>query len=321
MRRPSPSLEGGLLGWVIFPLRKRAASSELPLEAAGRQDHALLRPDQDLLPAVLRAEADDAVLLLNQLVRAHLEHRLDLPIQERLEQVADEGGAVADEALLVALRQELEGEAERLGEDAPVGRLGHRHRGRAEHRALAELVLVSAEIVGVEEARIERAAAGLPALELGVVVGVAGDGLEAERGALFEVADDRRGRVEEALDEPRVAPPVGETEGVRQRLLARVGDADLGHVVVVRDPEHAAGDGGRPADLRRLLHEEDLGACVVGGDRRHEAGPAAPDDQDVGLVRVASLALEEHVSPRALFRRGRSGLRRASRRRRGWSRR
>ena len=58
---------------------------------------------------------------------------------------------------------------------------------------------------------------------------------------------------------------------------------------MVGDPGGAGGDAGGAADELPGLHDEDSRPLLRGGERRHQAGAAGPDDGDVHLVGDALL--------------------------------
>ena len=295
---PVALVAGGAVGMGEHAAEELRRERPVPLEAARRENDPAPCAHEELLSLVLDAYPRDTPFLHHELTSDMLEARLDLAVEESLEELSRERAAVTDEALAVPLSEELERELQRLGEDAPVRRLGHGHRGHPEDGTASQTLLPRAEIVRVEEARIERAPSGFAAGELGVIIGIPRECLEAEWRLGLDPRDHRRCGVDETLDQRVVGAPVGQAFHVGQRLGARVFDADFGEVVVVRHPDDAARDGRRPADEARLLEEHDARARGVGCEGGGHPGGARAEGQHVGL-QVPSLLLLEPVHRRS----------------------
>src|SRR5262249_32773562 len=69
-----------------------------------------------------------------------------------------------------------------------------------------------------------------------------------------------------------------------QRRVAIIRDAELVHVVVVGDPDHAARHGRGAAQVLALLEHGHRGAGVARVQRRRQPCASRPDDDDVELV-------------------------------------
>ena len=82
---------------------------------------------------------------------------------------------------------------------------------------------------------------------------------------------------------------------VRDRLVAGVGDAEVGEVLVQRDPRHAARDRRRPAEQVGLLQQQHLGAPVVGEDGGGQAGRAGAENDDIDHLVPGGWAARDHM--------------------------
>ena len=103
----------------------------------------------------------------------------------------------------------------------------------------------------------------------------------AEGGVLLDVAGDVGAGLEELLDQVVVEDLVATLAvDVAPGLVQVVVDLQLlGREAVVGDPGGAGGDAGGAADELAGLHDEDARALLGGGERRHQAGTAGPDDR------------------------------------------
>jgi hypothetical protein len=148
--------------------------------------------------------------------------------------------------------------------EADVGEIDRERRDAG--RPFAQAI----EVVG---GRDERAAAtGLPARQLGPVVGESGRDLEAHAAVGLDEVEHPRTRPHERLDHFVVHGAVG----LRTQITQRVGLSQFatGRTVMGGDPHDAAGHRGGAAHRRRLL--EDLHRRP--GDRCRQSGcqPRAP---------------------------------------------
>jgi hypothetical protein len=165
---------------------------------------------------------------------------------------------------------------------------------RAEHhpedgqlgKGRRQLLDARAELPAVERAGDHRAPAGLPPRRFGVVVRKDGRHVELHAGLLGEEID-RLGPVgQEGVD-------AGGVE-MRGRLVLQVGacragrldDALLGGQAGPGDPQPAARAGGRAAEARLLVHDQDLQALGGRGDRRGHAGRSGSDHEDIALEQL-----------------------------------
>ena len=150
----------------------------------------------------------------------------------------------------------------------PLG-IDLQHGGGEEDRVglVVDAIGPGPELLEGEEVVVEGAATfGLSAGVFGVVVGVALENVQGDRGVLLHVAQHLGAGVDQGLDELVVHHPEGEGVQVGEGVLARILDAGLGHVVVVGEPEHTAGEGGRAAHGLGALEHGHLGAAVGGED-------------------------------------------------------
>lgn len=196
-----------------------------------------------------------------------------------------------------AAEAEQPGHAVRVpGDEAQpaVVRLGDRdaQRGRAVGRF--EVGEFLAEQPPVEWHGLDRSSGSAAARSFGVVVGVARHPLEPQgRGPL-----DERDHLGPPLEEG--VPQLGRDDvahdgfEVGTRLLGgvRIAPPAVGRLqhLVVRDPDPAAGPGGRPAELRGLLQHDGPQALFGGGERGGHPGGAAADHDHVVLA-VRGLAV------------------------------
>ena len=227
--------------------------------------------------------ADHGAVLDEQLAPGARRPRLDAAVEAGPQQPAGERLAAA--ALVAhAAALELLGRR-RLGHRLAERRLAHRDVRIGEVRRRRDPVGPLAELVERVDRALQRAAAtGAAAGELGVVVGHAGHGVELHRRLGLEQLDHLGAGVDVGLDEPLLEHVARQRHDVRRcALLAAVGDADLGHVRVVRDPHLTARPRRRAADLVGLLEHRDAGPALVRGDRRRQAGGAGAQHHHVEL--------------------------------------
>ena len=89
---------------------------------------------------------------------------------------------------------------------------------------------------------------------------------------LLEPGDDGGAAVDEGLDQLGPTSAGAEAQAVGQGLRPAVLGADIGHVMVLRDPDPPAGHRGGPAHILGPLQDRDPRAGVVGADGGHQGG-------------------------------------------------
>ena len=145
----------------------------------------------------------------------------------------------------------------------------------------------------VEGRGVERAAVGGTAGQVGLVVGegqhaargvASSGGAEAQRRLRLEEARGLRGGGDEGLEQRRVGAAERERAQVGERLLGRVRQLQVTHVVVVGQPGDAAGDCRGASEAVRALEQQHRAALAEldgGADGGAQAGRARSDDDDV----------------------------------------
>ena len=236
----------------------------VPLEAAAGDDHGLARAHEEGRALALGPHPHDrAVAVEDELARSRGRMQGNLAVERSLQQRAHERLSVAAQVARAPRRQLVRvqpREADRV-------RLQHGHGiggrvGMAVDARRPRPQLLEREEVVVERAPAPRLAARI----LRVVVGIAREDVHGEGRALLQVAQHLRRGVDEGGDQLGVHGAEREGVEVGEGVLARIGDARRGHVVVVRNPEHAAGDGAAPAHRGRALQQDRLGPVVAGED-------------------------------------------------------
>ena len=264
----------------------------VPLEAAGRDDHAASGTHLDRNPRAagrLEPDARDPASVPQQLDRAHAGTRLDTAVQAGLEQRADQSlpgpPLVADLAPL-----KLRG-IDALRGAAAQGCLAHRDVA-GKLRPHRDPLAPAAELDEREQGALQRPAPSwLGAGVLGLVVGKVLDDLEPDRRVLLQPGHRFGAGVDERRGQVHVDEAIGQGFEVGQRLLPAVVDTELGHVRVHRNPHHAAGPGARAADRIGLLEQPHAGALGGGPDGGTEGRRAGSQDDDIERFHRGSLAI------------------------------
>ena len=253
-----------------------ADQAGVALEASGGQDDAAGRPHLPVtVRAALEADPDDAALLDDEVGRPAGGDDPHAPVEQSLEQGAEQPPPQSLEAARRPALLLLGGQEAGAAAD---GRLADVHRAADAEEAVRPV----ADLIEREQLRLGRApSAGLPAGELGVVVGVAGHQAHPQRGARLDPLQHRVDGLEERLGHLRVDQVVGQRLEVRPRLRHAVLHAVLALQPVGRQPGDAAGERRRAAQQVALLVDLDPGAGVGGGQRRQQPGAAAAQHDDV----------------------------------------
>jgi hypothetical protein len=271
-----------------------------PGDASGRKDHGSARAQQAFLLAIVDNDARDARRRQLHAFDAHRCQQIDVQVAQRpqlacRQRVAEiqAGASVRAQALAHVPR----GQPGRVPEGArrTADAAQRRQVRTADHHAPEEHELrqritqqreVGSEQSAFEGHRLEHAAAGRGAGQVRVVVRVAQDRLEPHRGVRFEEAQGFVASLEEGLHARIVVSAGHGGAQVGARLLQAVLNAGLAHLVVGRDPHHAARDRGRTANAVAAFDQQHARALGGGGARGRHAGRAGADHDDVvGLVR------------------------------------
>ena len=235
-----------------------AAQLRVPLEAARGEHDAPPRLDPQRLAVLLGLQAGDAALRgREQALCAH--------------------AALDAHAVREAARDQCARQRAPAGPLAAVEHEPAAGPARAVGQRLAHRLGQIAEGGRVEGRRVQRAAVGGAAGQVGLVVGegqhaargVAASGrAEAQRRLRLEEARGFRGGGDEGFEQRRVGAAERDRAQVAERLLRRVRQLQLAHVVVVRQPGDAAGDGGGAAEAVRSLEQQHRAAPRPARPRR-----------------------------------------------------
>ena len=235
---------------------------------------------------------------------ARLDPAVEHAFEERRRQRRSEHPGVA---LLAALR---EVGVRQVASGQELAALFHRQPrqvrpGADARRPLAEF------LPGLERHRFDRASLGLAARLVGVVVGEAGRRRHLQRGLGLEVVEHLGRGVDVGLDQLGIGLGAErEAPDVRDRLVAGVGDPELGEVLVQRDPRHAARYRRRPAEQVGLLQQQHLGAPVMGEDGGGETGRAGTENDDIDHLVPGGRAARDHMFLQPAGRRATASARR-----------
>ena len=143
--------------------------------------------------------------------------------------------------------------------------------------------------LAVEQLGFHRAAALHGAREVLAVVREVVQEDEADTALVLDEAKHPVAVVEGGVQQFVPAASAGHGPHVLRGRFLGVGNSGLPGVVVVRNPEHAAGDGGGAAQQFALFEDDDGLAGVGGGGRRGEGARTGTDDDDVVCVRGSSV--------------------------------
>src|SRR5690606_26969012 len=155
---------------------------------------------------------------------------------------------------------------------------------RALHAVRPLVLLVLAELAGVERLGLDGPALRAPALVLGVVIGVALRPEELHPLALAEQLHRGGAVVDEGVQALGRDAALGEPVEVGAGRLAAVVVPGRPQRRVVRDPDAAAGDRGGAAEPLALVDDQHGHPGVVRGQRGRHPAAAAADDHEVVLV-------------------------------------
>ncbi len=265
------------------------------LEAAGREDDALVGADADRRSVPLRHDADHAPVLDDQLAGRRVEPQRNAAIHQRAAQHADQRIAHGDVA--VAPRLETPGQVEPVAAhqlhrqpDPAAGareqgaRLEHRHEDAVHDQHLRVLVAHVEELVaeraGVKALRLDATAARPAAGHVLVIVGVLRQRDEPHLGVLGQVLHHLR-RLLEVRSQAILGHGVADRPfDIRPRVFGSILDAGGFHEVIVRHPQTAAGHRRVAAVAVALLDQQRRAAAIVGGERRgHRTGSRADNEK------------------------------------------
>ena len=188
----------------------------IPLESAGREDHAPTGADHLLASVDQQPDSGHASVFYDEVGGLGIHDRLDAEVEQGLDDRSDEGVAAAaqvgvDAPLQLFIRQ-LAGASTESG----VGDLQVRAALAPRH-----FVLPCAQTLVAEQSRVERApAVRLPARVLRVVVRVAGQEGEARLRGALEPDDGLARVIHEGLGHGRVHAVEGQRGEVGEGLLA-----------------------------------------------------------------------------------------------------
>ena len=143
-------------------------------------------------------------------------------------------------------------------------------------------------LLAVEQLGLHRAAALHGAGQVLAVVREVVEENEPDAAFLFHEAEHLVPVVQGGVQELLPSATAGHGPDVLGGRFLRIGDAGFPGVVVVGDPEHAAGDGRGAAQQGALFQDDDGLAGTGGGGSRGEGTGAGADDDDVVAVRCGS---------------------------------
>ena len=132
--------------------------------------------------------------------------------------------------------------------------------------------------------RHQRAAALRGAGLVWMVVGPAGRQREGGNTFALEQLEHRRSVVHEGLGLGAVQPVANMVSKVGECILSGIGDASRLLMGVDRNPDHARGIGGGPAEQRLLLDHDHIQPVKAGCQRGGKASRARPCNQDIAFA-------------------------------------
>ena len=262
------------------PAQEAATQFLVPLEPASGDDHPPVGTQLDLPVRRVDHHSDHRSAVEQEAASGAGRLRFDPPIETRPQQPAGQRLAAPSLVAQTAALQLLG--RRRLGNGLAERRFAHRDPGIGEVRRRCHPGRPLAEIIEGKDRTLQRPPAARAATgELRVIVGHAGHGVELNGSLRLQLIHHLRPGVDECLHEALFEQPTRQRHDVRHGVLAAVGNPDVGHVRVVRDPHLATRPGCGTSHEIGLLDHPDARATVMRRNRRRQTSRTRPQDDHV----------------------------------------